>query len=618
MVKCSRFINAAVLTAIFCVGGSLWAGTYSGGTGGVTNPYKIARPADWQELMTTPADWSEHFVLTAHLDLMGVTLTPVGNSTAKFTGVFDGAGYSIYNAVMNQPDGNYVALFGYTWPSAVIRNVRLKNAAITGKFWVGGLVGSTGGTTIENVGVDGTVTGVAHVGAIAGLVSGTTGNISRCYSTGSITASRYAGGLVGYIWGATLENCYSQVSIIGVEDVLGGDHRDLGGLIGRTYETTGYVNTVNACYAAGSISAAAGVVNVGGLVGLHEGGMFTNCFWDTQVSGQATSPVGIGKTTAQMKRRTTFASAGWDFVGVWADGQNQAYPFLRMRPAADINGDGLVKLEDFAILAAQWLTGSPVIADYDGIEWVAIRNSGFNGQMSRYETTNAQFAQYLNAALASGDIAVSGDGNYAVGANGSNGGQDFVGQNYYRFDGPGSTGNGATNGGKSRISYSGGTFTVDSGFENHPVTYVSWYGAMAFASYYGWRLPTEWEWEAVASYDGAYTYGSGNTLYDSQRFLANCRANGHNGTAPDDLPYHPWVEYGTSEVGYLGTCGYGMADMAGNVWEWTSSLQSSESSEYIFRGGSWRVIISNCEVSYRGHHESPDRLNHSEGFRVCR
>ncbi len=224
------------------------------------------------------------------------------------------------------------------------------------------------------------------------------------------------------------------------------------------------------------------------------------------------------------------------------------------------------------------------------ITWVSINNSGFSGQMSRYETTNAQFAKYLNDALASGDITVSG--NYVKGAKGA-----YSGENYYRLDGPGYTFDGATNGGKSRISFTGGAFTVDSGFGNHPVTYVSWYGATAFASYYGWRLPTENEWQAAASYGGAYTYGTGNTINNN---IANYRGS-----------YHP---HGTTPVGQYGTFGYGLADMAGNMWEWTST---GSGSSRVLRGGGWDFNDDYCTVSRR-YYGQPGAMYGSIGFRVCR
>ena len=189
-------------------------------------------------------------------------------------------------------------------------------------------------------------------------------------------------------------------------------------------------------------------------------------------------------------------------------------------------------------------------------------------------------------------------GNYVVGASGSNLGTDFAGQNYYYLAGSGWTGDGATNGGAARINWTGSSFTVDSGFENHPVTYVSWYGSMAFASYYGWRLPTEWEWQAVADYDGSYTYGCGTTIN-------NNIANYYNSTHP----------HGTTIAGAFGTYGYGMCHMAGNVWEWTNSISSG--SYRIVRGGGWSSSDFNCTVSSWGD-GSPSNVHNCIGFRVCR
>ena len=123
---------SAVLATILYINGVAWAGTYSGGAGTAAEPYRIANATAWQELMTTETDWGEHFALTAHLDLAGIPLTPVGNLTTQFTGTLDGAGHTIYNAVMDLPEASYVGLFGHTGPSAVIRNLRLENADITG------------------------------------------------------------------------------------------------------------------------------------------------------------------------------------------------------------------------------------------------------------------------------------------------------------------------------------------------------------------------------------------------------------------------------------------------------------------------------------------------------
>jgi formylglycine-generating enzyme required for sulfatase activity len=270
---------------------------------------------------------------------------------------------------------------------------------------------------------------------------------------------------------------------------------------------------------------------------------------------------------------------------------------------ADLNNDCKVDFVDFAILAQDWLRNGNPFDDNNTeplpIIWVYISDPNFTGYMSKYETTNAQYCQFLNAALASGDITV--DTNDVLGANGSNAGADFVGQVYYNLAGPGETFYGATNGGAARINYSGGVFSVDSGFENHPVTYVSWYGATAFCNYYGYRLPSEWEWQAVADYDGNYVYGCGTSIDNS---TANYRDSSH----PN----------GTTIVGNFGTYGYGLCDMAGNVWEWTSTVYSGS---YRISGGCWSEPASHCTVSYWAVCYDDGTLcgaGYGYGFRACR
>jgi len=225
------------------------------------------------------------------------------------------------------------------------------------------------------------------------------------------------------------------------------------------------------------------------------------------------------------------------------------------------------------------------------IGWISIDEAGFGGQMSEYEITSTQYVQYLNAALVTGDVVVNGD--YVKGASGP-----YSGQNYYYLAGAGISNYGATNGGAARINYTGSSFTVDDGFGGHPVTYVSWYGAMAFCNYYGWRLPTELEWQAVADYDGSYIYGCGTSIDSS---AANYRYSAH----PD----------GTTTVGAFGAYGYEMCDMAGNVREWTSTV--SGDSRCINRGGSWGGEASGCTVSSQDL-QYPDNVAAGLGFRVCR
>jgi len=270
-------------------------------------------------------------------------------------------------------------------------------------------------------------------------------------------------------------------------------------------------------------------------------------------------------------------------------------PCMENEDQADSDGDGL---------------GDDCDHDPAQMVWLFIEDPGvdgherFAGYMSKYETTNGQYCQYLNEALVSGDITVSD--NYVYGASGSNGALDFVGEIY--FDAASSN---------TQITYRRGTFSVQTrdghDMSNHPVATVSWYGATAFCDYYGYRLPTEWEWQAVADYDGSYTYGCGTTI-DQNKANYYLGAGYYYYCNPLGLSGPPY----TSPVGYYPAYGYGMCDMAGNVSEWTSSCRDSDCSSYrVLRGGNWGSYGLYCTVSDKSY-DDPNGPYSYHGFRVCR
>jgi formylglycine-generating enzyme required for sulfatase activity len=220
--------------------------------------------------------------------------------------------------------------------------------------------------------------------------------------------------------------------------------------------------------------------------------------------------------------------------------------------------------------------------------------------MSKYETTSAQYCQFLNEALASGDITVNNG--RVFGANGSNSGADFLGESYTSCDMDNCTSS-------RRIAWDGTSFTVctDDGYDmcNHPVVNVTWYGAVAFCNYYGFRLPTEWEWQAVADYDGSFIYGCGKTIdYNKANY------DWINPLGLSDYPY-------TTPVDYYFPYGYDMYDMAGNVWEWTSTVYGPGYNYRIFRGGGYNSTDYHCTVSASGYMDAAHTDN-DRGFRVCR
>lgn len=148
------------------------------------------------------------------------------------------------------------------------------------------------------------------------------------------------------------------------------------------------------------------------------------------------------------------------------------------------------------------------------------------------------------------------------------------------------------------------------GRENHPVNCVDWHQACAYAKWAGKRLPTEEEWEwAARGGDEARLYPWGNKEPSDQL----CWDGEGN-----DLGYGN--RQSTSPVGSYpkGNSKHGLKDMAGNVWEWTSSTYASTSEDRINRGGCW---IDNGPGSVRASVlgcDSPSIRSGSLGFRCVR
>lgn len=259
--------------------------------------YQISTVADLIALSGSESDWDKHFILTNDLDLQaactaggaayndGQGFSPIGSSTTRFTGSFNGNENEISWLLINRSETYHIGLFGIV-DGATIKNLSIKHGEVHGSSYVGGLVAHTDNSTVlTDCSFDGIVSGVSNVGGLVGY-NYYSSTISRSQSSGSVTGKQQVGGLVGQNYSGHNNPIDSLITLSHSSAQATATTSSVGGLAGLN----GSASIVD-CHSSGEVT---GGQNAGGLVGLNNvSAEVERCYSSGFVSGYSSNVGGL-------------------------------------------------------------------------------------------------------------------------------------------------------------------------------------------------------------------------------------------------------------------------------------------------------------------------------------
>ena len=285
----------------------------------------------WNE--AAQKDRSINCTLTADIDLTGKDWSPIGtNFYNSYTGTFDGGGHTIMGLTVTTND-QYVGLFGRLGKAGTVKNVVMDGIQITCNHrlgYAGGVAGFSWGGTIENCSVSGSVSGTICAGGVVGIQW--EASITGCSSSATVKGMVQVGGVAGETnSGATMAACYATgnvtIEIDPINNILGG------GLVGFNAGSS-----VLACYATGNVTStgsSTGYVHIGGFLG-NNYTTVTACYWkNNQEQGigynrESTGATKVDGTDVTWKNAVDAMNTALQNAGSeWRYELNGALPTLR-------------------------------------------------------------------------------------------------------------------------------------------------------------------------------------------------------------------------------------------------------------------------------------------------
>jgi formylglycine-generating enzyme len=262
----------------------------------------------------------------------------------------------------------------------------------------------------------------------------------------------------------------------------------------------------------------------------------------------------------------------------------------------------------------------------DPDSWAQVPAGEFHfGQFHDMETTDAfeimvtdvtvsQYAGFLNAAQADGSVKIvdgevvgyyPGDVFHGVKHEEEIKAGDWI---FIPLDDP-----------SQRIQFDGSTFSAQPGYENHPMTMVSWFGAWGYCSYYDYSLPTEIEWEKAARGTDERPFPWGEEIHrENANFYASrdpFEDMGSFGSRTSPVGFYNGQKYGGYQT-LDSASPYGLYDMAGNVWQWTGDVYEGMHLRFL-RGGSKDTYDMDLRIWVRNN-ATPTYFSPGVGFRCVR